>query len=156
MDLTAQCASLANDFGATKGPNAAVSFWVELWVGSPDAGGHQMPSTTTVVDDDTDVESTVPNGYARAVLANNGTNFPAADPTTGVLETPPVEGFPTSTAEYPDSATHWVLRDTATDAIWQWAAFPADAQITISDAGVRPRPSLSIFYNPFHDLTGDR
>lgn len=154
MDLAAQIASLKNDFGASKGPNAAAAFAVELWIGSPDGGGQEMPTTTVLTDDD-GVETTVANGYAPAPLTNNGTNFPVPDADSGILETPLVAGFPTSTAAYPAAVTHWVLRDTATGAIWHAAAFPADQRITVGAAGVKPVPVLSIFYNPITDLTGD-
>lgn len=152
--IAAQCASLANDYGATHGPNSPASFTVGLLIPDPVNFGAliEMPTTTTLIDEDTGAESTVANGYARATVANDGSTFPAPDPTTGELTSVPIEGFPAATAEYPDTATHWALYDATTGDMWDYAEFPQSERITIAEAGVTPRPVLSIFYN---DLPGD-
>lgn len=146
MDLSAQCASLANDYGATHGANAPSTFTLALFIGSPlDDEGYEVPTTTVLVDEDTGAESTVSNGYARANVANNGTNFPPADPETGVLTTP-VLSFATSTNEYPEAVTHWQLYGPG-DVAWDSGELPRDQRITVDDTGVTPRLSLSIYYN---------
>lgn len=146
-DLAAQVASLANDYGATHGPHSPATFKLALYLGDPTEDGIEVPATTTVVNEDTGEESVVSNGYAAATVANNGTNFPAPDPTTGVL-TSAVVAFPTSTAEYPDTVTHWLLSDASTGVGWDTGALSRDEQITIEAAGVTPRLLLSLFYNP--------
>lgn len=144
-DVAAQAASLANDYGATKGPNAPANFELEIWVGDPMTDdAYEMPNTT-------DIDGVVtPNGYAPLTVANNGTNFPAPDATTGMLTTPPLTGFAASTAEWPDRGTHWLLRDPVTGAAWDCARFARGQRVNITEAGVTPQPVLSIYYN---DLT---
>lgn len=144
-DVAAQVASLANDYGASHGPHSPSSFQLALFMGDPNEDGIEVPSTTTIVDEDTGDESVVSNGYAPATVPNNGTSFPAPDPASGILETPAFT-FPASTAEYPDTVTHWLLR--ASGVGWDTGALPPDGQITVETSGVTPRLSLSLFYNP--------
>lgn len=151
MDVAAQCASLANDYGATRGPNSAAEFDLELWIGDPNGTGYEVPTSTVLVDENTGAESTVANGYVAPVVANDGTNFPPADPASGVLTTP-VFAAPVSTEEYPEAVTHWLLRDRATGNAWDSGALPRDQRITVDAAGVTPRLSLAIFYNPITNL----
>jgi hypothetical protein len=144
--LAAQCASLANDYGATHGPNSPTSFEVALLIVDDDTGGLvEVPTTTDVEDEDTGVATTVANGYARATVANDSTTFPAPDPATGVLTTPPIIGFPASTAEYPGDVVAWALYDGGV--LWDWNYFATGQRITVSDAGIVPMPVLSIYYN---------
>lgn len=146
--LAAQCASLANDYGATHGPNSPASFEVALFIVDDDNGGLiEVPTTTEVEDEDTGVVSTVANGYARAPAPNDGTIFPAPDPATGVLTTPPIPGFPASTAEYPGDVVAWALYDAATQAEWDWNYLAKGQEITVTDAGIVPMPVLSIYNN---------
>lgn len=145
MDVAAQSASLANDYGATRGINAPTSFELALFIGDPTGDGVEVDDETTLVDEDTGVETVVANGYARITVANDGTNFPPAD-AEGVLTTP-VLTFPVSLEEYPDAVTHWQLY-AAGDVAWDSGALPRDQRITIDAAGVTPRLTLSIFYNP--------
>lgn len=146
-DVTAQAASLANDYGATHGPHSPSSFELALYLGDPNDDGVEVPDTTVLVNEDTGDESTVPNGYAPAHVPNDGDHFPAPDPNTGVLTTSPV-AFPISTAEYPDTVTHWLLRDPATGAGWDTGQLPQEEQMVIESAGVTPRVALALFYNP--------
>lgn len=140
-DVAAQVASLSNDYGATKGPNAPVNLDVEIWVGDPlEAGSYEMPATT-------DIDGVVTaNGYASVTVPNDGTTWNAPDPVTGELLSNPIT-FPTSTAEWPDTGTHWLLRDTATGDAWDCAAFERTQRVNVNEAGVTPKPILSIFYN---------
>ncbi len=146
-DVAAQCASLANDYGASHGSNAPSSFVLALFVGDPMGSGVEVDDETTLVDEDTGVESVVANGYVRATVANNGTNFPAADATTGILTTPTIS-FPVSTAAYPDTVTHWLLLDASGGtAGWDSGALGASDQLVVEGAGVTPALSLTIFYS---------
>jgi hypothetical protein len=146
-DIPARCASLANDYGASHGANAPDEFEVALFIGDPNGDGVEVDVDTTLVDEDTGLETVVPNGYAPATVDNDGTVFPAADPDTGVLTTPLVT-FPVSLEEYPGTVTHWLLRDPVTGDGWDTGALPHDETITVAAAGVTPRLVLSIFYNP--------
>lgn len=146
-DTAAQAASLSNDYGATHGPHSPGTFELALFLGDPNSDGVEVPSSTVLVDEDSGAESTVPNGYAPARVTNDGGSFPAPDPDTGVLTTPPVS-FPVSTAEYPDTVTHWLLRDPATGAGWDTGQLPQEEQLVIESAGVTPRVALALFYNP--------
>lgn len=144
-DVAAQAASLANDYGATHGPHAPSSFQLALFLGDPNEDGVEVSSTTTLVNDDDGTETVVNNGYAPAVVANDGAHFPAPDPDTGVL-TSAVIAFPVSTAEYPDTVTHWLLRETSTGIGWDSGQLPRDDELVVEDAGVTPRISLAIYY----------
>lgn len=131
-DVAAQNASLANDYGATKGPNAAASFSLELWAGDPGNGGVQMDAA---------------GGYAPVTVTNDGTNFPAPD---GGQIVAAVQTFATPTGEWtaggnPDVATHWLLRDTATGAAWDYGALGDEISVEAAGTAVTVQPV--IFYN---------
>lgn len=146
-DLAAQVASLANDYGASHGANAPLTFEVALFIGDPSDEGVEVTATTTLIDEDSGDTSEVANGYSPVVIANDGAWFPPADPDTGVLTTALVT-FPEAEAEYPDTVTHWLLRDPATGAGWDTGVLPRDDQIAVEGAGVTPRLTLAIFYAP--------
>lgn len=142
LDIAAQVASLKNDYGANKGPNAPASFSVDLYTDNPLAGGVVMPSITDTVDVDGD-PTTVANGYAAAVVNNDGATFPSPDPVTGVL-TSALITWPASNFAYPVEAKYWVLRQGSVR--WDYGEIPRDQWIYVDRAGVVPRLTLSIFY----------
>jgi hypothetical protein len=144
-DTAAAALSLRNDYGASHGPHSPASFQVCLFIGDPSLDGVEVSATTTLINEDDGSESQVPNGYARATIANDGASFPQPDTDTGVLTTATVT-FPTSTDEYPDTVTHWLLLDSAGNG-WDSGSLPRDEQIAVEEAGVTPALSLAIFYS---------
>lgn len=144
-DVAAQVASLANDYGATHGPHSPNTFEVALFIGDPEEDGIEVSPTTLVENEDTGVESPVTNGYAPATITNDGSNFPAPDATTGILTTAEI-AFPASLAEYPDTVTHWLLRDADTGTGWDTGAFPRDEQIAVESSATTVRVQLSIYH----------
>lgn len=146
-DVAAQRRSLMNDYGSSHGSNAPASFVVDLLTPDPLSPSDLivMPTTSVVVDDVTDAESTVANGYAPVTVSNNDATFPAPD-AEGILSSAPVS-FPTSLAEYPGPAVAWQLTDPATGDVWDWAPFPDSERIDVTDAGTTPAPVLVIFYS---------
>ena len=132
LDAAAQNASLDNDYGGSKGPHAPNAFTLELWAGDPANGGVQMDNA---------------GGYAPVTVTNNGTNFPPAD---ADAKTCAAQTFPSSTGEWtaggnPDVATHWLLRDTATGAAWDYAELVDE--ISVEAAGTEVTVQPVIFYN---------
>lgn len=147
-DVAAQCASLANDYGANHGPNSPATFHLALLIVDPDNPGEliECPNVTTIYNDD-DTEAVVPNGYARAAVPNNGTTFPPPDPETGELTTAVIDDFPVSLAEYPAPIVGWRLM--AGNVAWDEAALPEAERVTVDDPGTHIKLILSIFYNEF-------
>jgi hypothetical protein len=132
MDTAAQNASLDNDYGATKGPNAPASLSLELWAGDPTNGGVQMDAV---------------GGYAPPTVTNDGTNFP---PAADGAKTCAAISFGTSTGEWlaggnPDVATHFLLRDTATGTAWDTGQL--GDEISVEAAGTEVTVQPVIFYN---------
>lgn len=136
LDTAAQAASLDNDYGANHGAGSPTTFNLELWAGDPGNGGVQMDSV---------------GGYAPAPMANNGTNFPATDTSTGT-KTCAVQTFATPTAAWTAGgvaadADYWLLRDPATGHAWDYAAIEAGSEISVSAAGgAAPTVQPVIFY----------
>lgn len=128
LDVAAQDSSLNNDYGASAGSNAPTSHEVALFNGAPWESGTELAST---------------GGYARVVLANNGTNWPGA---SGGATTSAVVTFPTSTAAWSDTATHFVLYDAA-DSTTAWDAQALSDEISVDAAGFVARLQLTVFYN---------
>lgn len=88
VDPEAQSASLANDYGASKGANAPASHDLYLYAGHPQAGGVQLTT-----------------GYTAPTITNDGTSWPA--PSGGLLTGAAVTINYTGTLASP--ATHWAL-----------------------------------------------
>lgn len=129
LDPAAQSASLDNDYGATKGANAAAAHEVALFNGDPTQGGTELDSTV--------------GGYARVVLTNNGTNWPAA---SSGAKTSAAVPFAASTAAWSDTATWFVLFDHA-DSVTRWDAGLLDSEVSVDAVGDVASPTLTIFYS---------
>jgi len=141
MDTAAQNASLDNDYGATKGPNAPASFRLRLWVGDPTNGGEELAAS---------------GGYAPAGgVTNDGANFP---PAADGSKTAAPQSFGTSTGEWglykvvngvtelvPDVATHYSLEDEATGTAWDTGQL--GDEISVEAAGTEVTVQPVIFYN---------
>lgn len=131
-DQAAQEASLDNDYGPTRGPNSPDAFEVALFAGDPDIDGVEVPAEN--VDDE-------PTGYIRVTLDNDDW-LPA---TGGVKESQPVS-WPPAEGEWPETVTHFALRDPVTGAWWDAAPLEEPLDITsASDTG--PVLVLAIFYD---------
>lgn len=126
--VAAQNASLDNDYGATKGPNAAAAHEVALFTNDPDLGGVELDAI---------------GGYARVVWTNNGTNWPAA---SGGQKTSAPLAFPDATDAWSDTAKWYVLYDAA-DSTTQWDGAPLSDEISITAAEAGPIAELTIYYN---------
>lgn len=142
-DLAAQSASLDNDYPGPSGGYVPATLDVEIWVGDPLGSGYEMPATTDVDGVDT------ANGYASVNVSNDATTWLDAD-VDGTKTSNPI-AFPASTAAYPDTGTHWLLRDPATSAAWDCGAFTATDRVVVDAPGVTPNPVVSIFYNNLTD-----
>lgn len=140
-DVAAQNASLNNDYGATKGPNAAPSHLVALFAGDPGNGGVEIADTTEV-DDGAGGTTFVANGYARASITNDGTTWAAA--ADGLKSTNAPVQFPAALAEYPATITHAALF--APDGVTMWDYSPTADPIDVTAAGNGPAVALTVFY----------
>lgn len=139
-DQAAQERSLANDYGPTRAAAAPDTFDVCLFAGDPLAGGVELADTTEV-DDGTGGVDLVDNGYAPALLDND--NWAA--PSGGILTTATPVAFGAVLAEWPDTVTHWALRDRATGAWWDCA--PLVEPLEVTSAGPGPTVTLAVFYD---------
>lgn len=128
LDVAAQNASLDNDYGASAGANAAASHEVALFDGDPESGGVELSAT---------------GGYVRVVVANDGTNWPAA--VGGAKSSAPVL-FPTSTAAWSDTAKWFVLFDAA-DSVTRWDSGALDSEAAVDGADVVVEATLTITYS---------
>jgi hypothetical protein len=130
--------SLDNDYGATKGPNAAASHQLALFSSDP-----------LVEDDPTTVELTTGTcpGYGRATIANGAAWAAAAN---GQKATAAPVTMPAPTAEWAVSATHWGLY--GSDGSW-WDCGPLTDDLLITGAGPGPLVNPVIFYAD--SLVGD-
>jgi hypothetical protein len=128
LDEAAQNASLDNDYGASRGPNAPAAHQVALFDGDPLLGGLELTSA---------------GGYARVTVTNNGTNWPAA---ASGAKTSAAVTFPTSSGAWSSTATHWVLYDDA-DGTTAWDSAPLDDEIDINEAGDTASTTLTVYYD---------
>ena len=128
LSTAAQNASLDNDYGATKGPNAPAAHQLALFNGDPLLGGTELTAT---------------GGYARVTVTNNGTTWPAA---SSGEKTSAAITFPTSTAAWSDTATHWVLYDDA-DGTTAWDCGVLNEELAVVAASTVAQTTLTIFYN---------
>lgn len=125
LDTAAQDASLDNDYGASAGANAPSSHELALFTDDPRLGGVELDAT---------------GGYARVVVTNDGTSWPAA---SGGMKTCAVQTFADATGAWSDTATWWVLLDGST----MWDGAPLDDEIDINEAGAGPVVQPKIYYN---------
>lgn len=132
LTTPAQNASLDNDYGATKGPNAAAAHELALYAGDPAAGGVELDSA---------------GGYARPLVTNNGTNWAAA---AGGAKTSAILAFAVSTGEWtvaasPAVATHFLLIDSTTGDFWDSGLLAPP--ISVDAAGETPHAQLTVYYD---------
>lgn len=137
ISIAAQNASLDNDYGATHGANAPAAHQVALFIGDPEVDGIEVPTTTETE------AGTVPNGYARVTIDNDGTTWAAAS--EGQKSTSAPILFPDALAEYPDTVTHFVLYDDA-DGTTAWDSAPLLDPLDVTGAGAFDPAVLTIFY----------
>lgn len=112
-DIGPRNASLANDYGATKGPNAAASHQFAVFEGDPSVDGVELTG----------------GGYARVTLPNDGTVWPA--PVGGQLTITvdlPLTGEPTGIGD------HFALFDAA-DGTSCWDTGPLSTDLLYTAAG---------------------
>lgn len=128
IDVEAMNASLANDYGPTRGPNAAASHLLALFDAHPWQGGVEIGGT----------------GYTRAVILPAGWSTPADGSMTATGT------FGTPTGDW-DEASHWVLIDPATDVMWDADAL--DVPLVVTAGGTAPQVIVTV-YHP-DAMTGD-
>ena len=121
--VTAQNASLDNDYGVTRGPNAPDAHELALFTGDPMLGGVEISG----------------GGYVRAPVppAAWGTAVGGAKSATVT--------FADTTSDWLTNVTHWLLLDAADSTTrWDSASFAEAGQIT--DMGDGPVVTVTIFY----------
>lgn len=121
LDDAAANASLANDFGPTRGANAPDSHEVELWDGDPTIDGSAELSG---------------NGYAPATV------LPAAWSTPAGRAISALATFGTPSGPW-DESTHYVLRGDDGN-LWDFGAWAESLQVT--EAGDPPTAAVEVFY----------
>lgn len=129
-DVAAMSASLDNDYGPTRGPNAPDSHEVALFFGDPlvavgDDGGVELDATDCP-------------GYARVTVDSD--DWPAADEGVKSLSVT----FPAPTDEWLTSATHWGLY--GSDGNW-WDVGEMAEPLEVTSAGDGPLVVLEIRYD---------
>lgn len=122
-DVAAMNASLDNDYGTTRGPNAAAEHALALFVGDPLVDGVEVTG----------------GGYARVTVAAADWS-PAAD---GEKSTTEPVAFPATTGEWPDSVTHFALI-AAGEVMWD--AAPLAEELVVTGAGPGPVLNVTIFF----------
>lgn len=129
-DVAARNASLNNDYGTTRGPNAPSSHQLALFYGDPmfsveDGGGTEV----------------VGNGYARQTV--NPTDWLDSVDGRKNLVTP--KQFPNTTAEWDDTVTHWALF--ANDGVTMWDCGPLAEPFDVTAAAAGPIVDVTVFYD---------
>lgn len=136
LSTASENSSLDNDYGVPS--YRPTAHQVALFIGDPANDGIEVPTTTETE------AGTVPNGYERVTIANDGTIWlPAAD---GQKSTAAVVQFPDALAEYPGTVTHFVLYDDA-DGTTPWEGAPLLEPLDVTEAGDGPAGVLTIFYS---------
>jgi hypothetical protein len=130
-DVAAMNASLDNDYGTTRGPNAAASHELALFNGDPmidvaDGGGTEL----TALDNP---------GYAR-VTVSPADWLPAAN---GRKDLTSPKQLPATTGEWLESPTHWAL--IAAGVMWDCA--PLNEPLEVTGPGAGPLVSVTVFYD---------
>lgn len=129
-DQAAQEASLDNDYGPTRGPNAPDGLEVAFFAGDPDVDGIEVP---TAVEGE-------PTGYERVSFSND--DWEPAD--GGVKRSFPIE-FPDALTEWPETVTHAALRDPVTG-LW-WDSLELEEPLDVTGPGAFAAVVLPIFYD---------
>jgi hypothetical protein len=124
LDDAAANASLAGDFGAARGPNAADSHSLELWDGDPTLEGSAELSG---------------NGYAAATILPADWSTPAGRTVTASVV------FAAPTAAWA-TATHCVLRDPVSRLAWDYGQLAEPAEVTEA-ASAGPTVTVAVFYD---------
>lgn len=129
--IAARNASLANDYGASTGPNAAAAHEVAFYAGDPENGGVELDSA---------------GGYVRPLLVNDGTSWAA--PAGGAVSSVIVD-LPTSTDEwtvggFPAVADYFLLIDSTTGDEWDTGLLAEP--ISVAAAGETPHAQLTVYY----------
>jgi hypothetical protein len=119
--VAAQNASLDNDYGTTRGPNAPDAHELALFNGDPRFGGTELSG----------------NGYDRTPVLPADWD-PAEDGAKSATVTPA-----DATGEW-QSATHWLLIATATGDWWETAAL--DQATSVTAAGPVTPVTVTAFY----------
>lgn len=132
-DTAAMNASLNNDYGATKGPNAPASHELALFDGDPmidalDGGGVEVAALDCP-------------GYARVTLANDAGWLAAAD---GMKKRAALAQFPATTGEWLTPVTHWAL--IASGGV-VWDCGPLTEPLEVTGAGDGPEVAVTVFYD---------
>lgn len=128
LDVAAQNAALDALLGDGAAAGIPTSFEVALFAGSPALGGTELTAT---------------GSYARVTVANDTAHFP--DASVGA-KTSVTLTFPTSSAAWSDTATHWLLYDHA-DSVTGWFHAPLDSEVSVDGAGDVVRVELTLFWN---------
>lgn len=120
--------SLDNDYGPTRGPNAADAHHVILYDGDPRTGGVELSG----------------GGYARPVLDSDTDWEPAAD---GAKTTATGITWPTATTSW-GVATYWGLAEDADpDEVWDIGRFVVPIDVTAPGGTVvLEAGALTVFY----------
>lgn len=130
LSVAAQNAALDALLGSGKAAGVPASWEVALFAGDPSNGGTELTST---------------GGYARVTVANDTAHWPAA--TSGEKTSTPVT-FPTSTAAWSATATHFLLIDQA-DHTTKWFPGQLADDVVVSASGAVVIPTLSLYWNTF-------
>lgn len=124
VSTVAQNASLDNDYGTTRGPNALASHDLALYDGDPREEGVEISG----------------NGYARVTIA--AADWAAA--ADGYKSLSAAVTFPAPTDEWPLTVRYWAL--IGAGSIWDSGPFAEEIDVTAA-APAGPEVSISIFYN---------
>lgn len=130
-DTAAMNRSLDNDYGTTRGPNAADSHLLALWDGDPmldvsEGGGVEV----------------VGGGYARVTVLPADW-LPAVD---GRKALAAPKQFPTVTAEWPEGAEYWALIDGG-DGVTMWDCGPLTEALEVTGPGPGPLVTVAVYYD---------
>lgn len=123
IDVEAMNASLANDYGPTRGPQAADSHEIALYDAHPWQGGVEIEG----------------DGYTRATI------LPAdwSVPEDGATSADGLFGAPTGPGDW-DQATHWVAVDPATDV--RWDADALSEPLVVTAGGTAPQITVTVYH----------
>lgn len=124
LSAAAMSASLDNDYGTTRGPNAADAHEMALYDGDPAIDGVELSG----------------NGYARVTVAPS--DWAAA--VGGAKTTHSPVQFADATGPWSRQARYWVLFDAADEEAWDYAAL--NEALSVTDAGPGPAIQPTVFY----------